>query len=82
MKFISVCEHEGECGDFTKIPLENDGTLSRATLSARFPGVTGLKFRPNSHSPYRILSLYGGEFHAPEDCWTDHKFFCVFPKGV
>lgn len=78
-KYIPVCECEGE--DFMEIPLESDGTLSTATLSAYFPGVTGLKFRLDSYSPYRALRLYDGKFHAPEGSWTGHKFYCVHPKG-
>jgi hypothetical protein len=79
-KYIPVCECEGE--DFMEIPLESDGTLSTATLSAYFPGVTGLKFRLDSYSPYRALRLYDGKFHAPEGSWAGHKFYCVHPKGV
>lgn len=78
-KYIPVCECEGE--DFMEIPLESDGTLSTATLSAYFPGVTGLKFRLDSYSPYRALRLYDGKFHAPEGSWAGHKFYCVHPKG-
>lgn len=78
-KYIPVCECEGE--DFMEIPLESDGTLSTATVSAYFPGVTGLKFRLDAHSPYRAVRLHDGKFHAPEGRWTGHKFYCVHPKG-
>lgn len=36
---------EEEFDDAVELPVESDGTLLLSTLSAQFPGATGLKYR-------------------------------------
>lgn len=41
---------EEEFEDAVELPIEDDGTLLLTTLSAQFPGATGLKYRlTNQH---------------------------------
>lgn len=79
-KFIRICESERQVTK--EIPAELDGTLSAVTLSAYFPGATGLQFRPETFSPYRAMELHDdGKFRAPGGSWAASEFACVFSKG-
>ena len=43
MYYIQVAENEGE--EPVELPLEADYTLAMSTLTAQYPGASGLKYR-------------------------------------
>ena len=43
MYYIQVAENEGE--EPVELPLEADYTLAMTTLTAQYPGASGLKYR-------------------------------------
>ncbi|CAG0896711.1 unnamed protein product [Cyprideis torosa] len=75
--YVQVAEDEQE--EAIEIPCEDDGTLLLSTVTAQFPGASGLKFKNPESRSYRAVRLVEGKFHAPEDGWT-RTFVCVFPK--
>lgn len=76
--YLKVAEDEGE--EPIELPLEEDGTLLLSTLTAQFPGTSGLKFRTESNT-FRGVRLADVKFHPPEDSWGDTVYYCVFLKG-
>ncbi|XP_045469888.1 TAR DNA-binding protein 43-like isoform X2 [Harmonia axyridis] len=77
--YLQVAEDEGE--EPIELPLEDDGTLLLSTLSAQFPGSSGLKFRNPDTKAIRGVRLSEGRLHPPhEDGWGTQIFYCVFPK--
>lgn len=76
--YIKVAEDEGD--DVIELPTETDGTLLLSTLSAQYPGVTGLRFK--NESSFRGVRLVDGRFHPPEGFWGKNVYYCVFPKGT
>ncbi|KAK9870450.1 hypothetical protein WA026_008013 [Henosepilachna vigintioctopunctata] len=77
--YLPVAEDEGE--EPIELPLEDDGTLLLSTLSAQFPGSSGLKFRNPDTKAIRGVRLSDGRLHPPqEDGWGAQIFYCVFPK--
>lgn len=77
--YLKVAEDEGE--EPIELPLEEDGTLLLSTLTAQFPGTSGLKFRTESNT-FRGVRLADVKFHPPEDSWGDAVYYCVFLKGT
>lgn len=78
--YLQVAEDEGE--EPIELPLEDDGTLLLSTLSAQFPGSSGLKFRNPDTKAIRGVRLNEGRLHPPhDDGWGTQIYNCVFPKG-
>jgi len=77
--YIQVAEDEGE--EPIEVPTEEDGSLLLSTLSAQFPGTSGLKFRNPESGGIRGVRLLEGRFHPPENGWGNLVYYCVFPKG-
>ncbi|XP_065215918.1 TAR DNA-binding protein 43-like [Planococcus citri] len=75
--YLKVAEDEGE--EPIELPLEEDGTLLLSTLTAQFPGTSGLKFRTESNT-FRGVRLADVKFHPPEESWGDTVYYCVFLK--
>lgn len=76
--YLKVAEDEGE--EPIELPLEEDGTLLLSTLTAQFPGTSGLKFRTENNT-FRGVRLADVKFHPPEESWGDTVYYCVFLKG-
>lgn len=76
--YVKVAEEEGE--EPIELPLEDDSTLLLSTLTAQFPGTSGLKFRTESNT-FRGVRLADVKFHPPENSWGDTIYYCVFLKG-
>ncbi|THD19972.1 TAR DNA-binding protein 43 [Fasciola hepatica] len=78
--YIRVCEDDGEIP--VELPLEQDGTLLLATLTAQFPRCTGLKYKAPESGCFRGLRLADDHIYPPSGSgWSDTDFFCVFPKA-
>lgn len=78
------CEYvlvsDEEYGEAVELPLEDNGTLLLSTLTAQFPGASGLKFR-TENNVVRGVRLADGRFHVPDNEWGKTPYYCVFPKG-
>ncbi|KAI5720725.1 hypothetical protein M8J77_010927 [Diaphorina citri] len=63
--------------DPIELPTEEDGTLLLSTVTAQFPGASGLKFKSATGST-RGLRLLDGAFHAPPGTgWDNINFIGV-----
>lgn len=78
--YLQVAEDEGE--EPIELPSEEDGTLLLSTLSAQFPGSSGLKYRNPESRTMRGVRLADGRLHPPENGWGNNVYCCVFPKGI
>ncbi|XP_072160139.1 TAR DNA-binding protein 43 isoform X2 [Bemisia tabaci] len=76
--FVQVVEEEGD--EPIELPAEEDGTLCLSTLSAQFPGATGLNFRAENCSTRGVRCVDNGLF-PPQDGWGSRTYICVLPKG-
>lgn len=80
LTYIRVCEDDGDM--LVELPLEEDGTLLLATLTAQFPRCTGLKYKVEESGCFRGLRLADDRIYPPPDNgWHGTTFYCVFPKG-
>ncbi|CAH1164775.1 unnamed protein product [Phaedon cochleariae] len=80
IEYLQVAEDEGE--EPIELPTEDDGTLLLSTLSAQFPGASGLKFKAPESKTFRGVRLTEGRLHPPSDSgWGSQIFYCSFPKG-
>jgi hypothetical protein len=80
VEYLQVAEDEGE--EPIELPTEDDGTLLLSTLSAQFPGSSGLKYRNPETKAMRGVRLSEGRLHPPPEIgWGSQIFYCVFPKG-
>ncbi|XP_018908843.1 TAR DNA-binding protein 43 isoform X2 [Bemisia tabaci] len=75
--YLQVVEEEGD--EPIELPAEEDGTLLLSTLSAQFPGTSGLKFKTENKTT-RGVRLVDGRLHPPDNGWGDTVYYCVFPK--
>ncbi|XP_060533624.1 TAR DNA-binding protein 43-like [Cylas formicarius] len=79
IEYLQVAEDEGE--EPIELPTEDDGTLLISTLSAQFPGASGLKYRNPENKAARGVRLSDGRLHPPPDGgWGSNIYYCVFPK--
>jgi len=78
VKYVLVSDEE--YGEAVELPLEDNGTLLLSTLTAQFPGASGLKFR-TENNVVRGVRLADGRFHVPDNEWGKTPYYCVFPKG-
>ncbi|KAA0200432.1 TAR DNA-binding protein 43 [Fasciolopsis buskii] len=80
LTYIRVCEDDGDM--LVELPLEEDGTLLLATLTAQFPRCTGLKYKVEESGCFRGLRLADDRIYPPPDNgWHGTTFYCVFPKA-
>lgn len=81
--FVRVCGEENDIDVPLELPLETDSTLRTCTLTAHFPGATGLRYKPIDGEHYRGVRLCDSHFYPPRDgTWTSHIFYCVYPKDL
>ncbi|XP_022238707.1 TAR DNA-binding protein 43-like isoform X3 [Limulus polyphemus] len=78
MSYILVSEDEND--ESIELPCEEDGTLLLSTLSAQYPGASGLKYRNPDSGALRGVRLVEGRFYPPDAGWGNHVYICVFPK--
>lgn len=78
-EWVAVCGDETE--EPIEIPTEPDGTLLLSSVTAQFPGTTGLKYRNPDTNSFRGIRCTDNVMFAPnDDGWMSHTFVCVKPK--
>lgn len=77
MDFLKITDFEDS--DVIEVPLEDDGTLDLANITARFPGTIGLNYHKDDH--VRVVKISNGKLHAPKGGWYDIVHYCAFPKA-
>lgn len=83
VEYVPVSEEEGD--DPIEVPTEANGTLLLTTLTAQFPGVSGLRYRNPDTGALRAVRLADGCLHRPPELlsWTHNGnvvYLCTFPK--
>lgn len=76
--YIQIAEFEHD--EPIEMPIEDDYTLLLTTLTAQFPGATGMKYRNPDTNTLRGIRLLDGRFHAPEGDWGCNVYIVVYPK--
>jgi len=76
--YISVVEEEHD--EPIELPIDDEGFLEIATLSAQFPGACGLKYRSPESNNLRGLRVIDGKIIPPDQVWTNHIYIASFPK--
>ena len=81
-EWVAVVEHEGD--EPIEIPTESDGTILLSSLTAQFPGVTGLKFRNPETNTLRGVRCADNSLFPPseESGWGACTYICNRPKVI
>ena len=81
-EWVAVVVEEGD--EPIEIPTESDGTILLTSVTAQFPGVTGLKFRNPETQTLRGVRLADNHLYPPseEDGWGGHTYLCTRPKSA
>ena len=92
-EWVTVVQEEGD--EPIEIPTESDGTILLTSLTAQFPGVTGLKFRNPETNTLRGVRCSENQLYPPNQqadpavleaggqpqaCWGKHTYICTRPK--
>jgi len=77
MYYIQVAENEGD--EPVELPLEADYTLAMSTLTAQYPGASGLKFRSETGG-WRGLRVTDGKVYQVDSNWGNAVYVAVYPK--
>lgn len=66
------------------ISTEPDGTLLLSSVTAQFPGTTGLKFKHEESGSFRGVRCQDNSLFAPseEEGWGKTVYICVKPKSA
>jgi hypothetical protein len=76
-EWVAVVLEEGD--EPIEIPTESDGTMLITSLTAQFPGVTGLKFRNLSTGNLRGVRCTDNILYPPsdEEGWGNLTYICT-----
>jgi len=77
MYYIQTAEHEGD--EAVELPLEADYTLAMTTLTAQYPGASGLKYR-SENGGWRGLRVTDGKVYQVDSNWGNATYIAVYPK--
>jgi len=77
MYYIQVAENEGD--EPVELPLEADYTLAMSTLTAQYPGASGLKYRAETGG-WRGLRVTDGKVYQVDSNWGNSTYIAVYPK--
>lgn len=79
-EWVAVVQEEGD--EPIEIPTESDGTMLLTSVTAQFPGVTGLKFRNPATQTLRGVRCVENQLFPPdpESGWGQHTYICTRPK--
>ncbi len=78
MTYVKITDREGSF--VTRVPTDDDGTISIQVIKSQYPGAMGLKYSPDGD--VWAIKISDGKFYPPEGGWADF-IHCrrVFPKG-
>lgn len=76
MQYVKISDCED--AEAIEVPTEDDGNLAIASVSAQYPGATGLKYHLDGHT--RAVKISDGKLYPPEGGWADNTYHCIFPK--
>ena len=81
-EWVAVVTDEGD--EPIEIPTEGDGTMLLSSLTAQFPGVTGLKFRNPSTNTLRGVRILENVLYPPDanEGWGATTYICTRPAGA
>ena len=79
-EYVRIVEEEAD-DEPIELPSEEDGTMLLSTLTAQFPGASGLKYRNPDTGTLRGLRVFDGRIQAPDGHWGETLYIAVFPKG-
>ena len=79
-EYVRIVEEEND-DEPIELPSEEDGTMLLSTLTAQFPGASGLKYRNPETGTLRGLRVFDGRIQAPDGLWGETLYIAVFPKG-
>ena len=79
-EWVAVVQEEGD--EPIEIPTESDGTILLSSLTAQFPGVTGLKFRNPETNTLRGVRCAENSLYPPSEVegWGKCIYICNRPK--
>jgi len=77
MYYIQTADQEGD--EPVELPLEADYTLAMTTLTAQYPGASGLKFRSETGG-WRGLRVTEGKVYQVDSNWGNATYIAVYPK--
>jgi len=79
-EWVAVCADEND--EPVEIPTESDGSLLLTSVTAQFPGATGLKYRNPETNTLRGVRLQGETMFPPtEEGWGLYTYICVRIKN-
>jgi len=79
MYYIQCVQDESD--EPIELPLEADYTMALSTLTAQYPGCTGLKYRSETGG-WRGLKVTDGKVHQADGNWGSGVIYvAVYPKG-
>ena len=64
-EWVAVVQEEGD--EPIEIPTEGDGTMLLTSVTAQFPGVTGLKFRNPTSGVLRGIRCHDNVLYPPDE---------------
>ena len=80
-EWVAVQLEEGD--EHIEIPTESDGTMLLTSVTAQFPGVTGLKFRNPETGGLRGIRCHDNILYPPtEEGWSNISYICTRPTGA
>ena len=80
-EWVAVLLEEGD--EPIEIPTEGDGTMLLTSVTAQFPGVTGLKFRNQETGGLRGIRCHDNILYPPtEEGWGNISYICTRPAGA
>jgi len=75
-EWVAIAGDETE--EPVEVPTETDGTVNLASVTAQFPGATGLKYRHPETNKLRGIRIQGDVLYPPsEEGWGPYTFLCV-----
>jgi hypothetical protein len=79
-EWVAVVQEEGD--EPIEIPTESDGTMLLTSVTAQFPGVTGLKFRNPETNTLRGVRCTENQLFPPDadEGWGTQTYICTRPK--
>ena len=81
--YIKIADDEKSTNEPIEFLLEDDKTIFLSSISAQYPGASGLKYRNPATQTIRGLKLVDGKIYMPQsqDLWQDYLYIAAFPNN-